>query len=206
MPINTRLLRVVIAQKAEPILAPKVRALAKLDLDVKKKMFLKEFDNHPVTQELQEGPYASSRFVPGGNLFSLLGFYASQNPVKALRRYLDEKIILKRRTQKAKLKGNNLVFQFPVEIPTLDEVNAAIASDPESKLEWTGRSFTDMIMNGIPGIPQYFFRVFPSLNSPPSRSGTAIQTKNKVASGSFRGTKYINELLRVFKMSISPRK
>lgn len=206
MPVNTKLLRVVIAQKAEPILAPKVRALAKLDLEVKKGMFLKEFDSHPVTRELEDGPDASSRIIPGGNLFSLLGFYATQNPAKALRQYLDERIILKRRTQKAKLRGNNLIFQFPVEIPTLDEVNSAVASDPQSKLEWTGRSFTDMIMNGIPGIPNYLFRIFPSLGSPPSRSGTAIQTKNKVGSGSFRGVKYINELLRVFKASISPRK
>ena len=96
MPLNERLLRLAVLKQGERILVRQVRPLIELDFDTKKEQFMQEFDNHPVTREIQEGPGAMSRVtslaMAGGNLFSFLGFKASQNPIGALRTYLDRNI------------------------------------------------------------------------------------------------------------------
>jgi hypothetical protein len=50
-----------------------------------KEMFFNNFDQHPVTQEINGGPSSSniSNTLNGiGNLFSFIGFYKNSNPIK----------------------------------------------------------------------------------------------------------------------------
>lgn len=206
MPLNNRALRTVVFQRAEPVLRREVRRLAELDFNTKKEQLLEAFDQHPVTREIKEGPDAPSNIpqlaATEGNLYSFLGFDASENPTEDLYQYLDENIKLGK-TGRAMATGDRITYKTEINIPTVTEVDEAMAR--EVPLEWTGRSFTEMISKGIPGLPNYLFRLSPKLNS--SRSGTAVQTQGKaLRGGSFGGVPYIGELLAYFKrLVVSPR-
>lgn len=197
MALNSRLLRIAVSKQAEPVLAREVKELMKVDFESKKEAFLEEFDAHPVTQELEEGPHAFSR-VPelanqGGNLFSFLGFFRGERPAAELRDYLEKSIKIKL-PRKGQLKGKKIIYTATVEFPTVQDVDQAMAK--KVPLDWVTRPFTQLISKGIPGLPNYLFRENPPFGSPePSRSGTAIQVKKKIRGGSFRGIPYIGELL-----------
>lgn len=205
MPLNQRLLRFAITKEPQVkrVLIAKVRPYIELDYDTKKDQFLEAFDKHPVTQELEEGPKAFSR-IPAlaeaeGNLFSLLGFFKSQRPVKALRKILKDNITLGK-TKAGVVKGNKVTFVTPVKFPTIAEVDQEVAQDGKSKLDWTQRPFTDLIARGISGLPNYLFDLTRGWDYPPSRSGTAVQTHGKALRGGSVGKiDYVNELLGVFK-------
>ncbi len=203
MPLNQRALRTAVYRAAGPILAKEVRKYAKLDFDTKKEEFLKEFDEHPVTQELKGGPTAFSN-VPElvqaeGNLFSFLGFHEGDNPAGELRDYLDKNIQFKSAGYgQPKISGDKIVFSNTVVFPTVDEVDQAMSRT--MPLDWVKKAFTAMITKGAPGLPNYLFRENPRFNSPePSRSSTAVQTKSKLRGGTFRGVPYVGQLLGVLK-------
>ncbi len=205
MPLNQRLLRTVVYKEpsVQRFVIAKARPLIELDYETKKEQFLVAFDEHPVSQELEAGPEAFSSIPAlasaGGNLFSLLGFFSSQRPIKALRDILDENITLGR-TKAGVVRGNKVTFTTPVKFPTIAEVNQKVASNEETQLEWTGRSFTDLIARGISGLPNYLFDLTRGWDYPPSRSGTAVQTHDKpLRGGSVGKIDYVNELLGVFK-------
>lgn len=208
MPLNTRLFRVAVNRQAEPILAREARKLAKLDFETKKEQFMDEFDAHPVTKELEGGPEAFSTIPQlveaGGNLFSFLGFDKGDDPAGELRKYLDKNIKLEL-PRKGEVKGNKITYNGVVSFPTVQEVDDAMTS--KAPVPWIKRAFTHMISKGIPGLPNYLFRENPPFNSPkPSRSGTAIQSKNDLRGGSFRGIPYIGALLGDLKRRFaSPR-
>jgi len=211
MALYTRALRIAVASnpQAQRILVKQVRPLIKLDFEAKKEQFLQTFDEHPVSQEISEGPGAFSR-VPelansGGNLFSLLGFYKEQNPIAALREYLKDNVVLYK-TGAGKLKGDKITFDTPVYAPSEDEVNQVMASQPESQLEWTGRSFTDLLRRGISGLPQYLFDLTRDFSQVPSRSGPAIQVKGNLRNTNVGPIPYVKELLNGLTRLISPRK
>lgn len=209
MPLNERLLRLEFAKQGEKTLVKQVRPYIQLDFETKKDIFFEEFDAHPVTQELEAGPTAYSSIpslaYSGGNLFSFLGFFSNQNPAQALRKYLEKNIKLGR-TKAGKPHGEMITFSTPVNFPTLEEVDGAMSSEKDGKLEWTDRGFTSLISRGIPHLGQYIFDIAKGWGFPPSRSGTAIQTKNKIRSGSFGGVPYMNELLGRLKRMLTVRK
>jgi hypothetical protein len=201
MAINKRTLRTVVAKQAARVLIKDVRAIAELDFETRKDQFLREFDEHKVTQELAGGPTAFSQIPElasaGGNLFSFLGFNANEKPEQELRDFLDEKTTLGR-TAAGVVKGDRVTFKTPVRFPTVADVDAAMQR--RAPLEWVTRPFTQLISKRIPGLPNYLFRESPPLGTPPSRSGTAIQTHGKpLRKGSFEGVPYVGEILGVLK-------
>lgn len=207
MPLNTRVLRIEVLKKVEPIFAREVRALAKADFVDKKAKLLEEFDNHKVTQELEGGPTAFSSIPElvesGGNLFAFLGFLKGKRPTTDLREYLDNNITLVP-PKRTSVTSTKVIYKGAVKFPTIEEVNKAMAA--KAPLPWTERSFTQMIQKGIPGLPSFIFRENPPFQSPkPSQSSTGLQAKNAdggnktIRSGSFKGVSYINELLDFFK-------
>ncbi len=202
MPFNRRTLRTVVAKQAAKVLVKDVRKYAVLDFETKKDQFLQAFDEHPVTQELADGPHAFSRIPElasaGGNLFSFLGFYKGEKPEQELRDYLDAKTTLGP-TGAGVIKGNRVIFKTQVKFPTVADVDAAMQR--KSPLGWVTRSFTQMISKGIPGLPNYLFQEDPPLGSPePSHSSTAVQTHGKaLRGGSYRGVPYVGELLGLLK-------
>ncbi len=208
MPLNERLLRIAVMKQAEPVLVKQVRPFVKLDFESKKEQFLRAFDEHPVSQEISDGPGAFSRIPElastGGNLFSLLGFYAEQHPIQDLREYLDNNVVLYK-TRAGKLTGDKVEFETDVLAPGEDEINAWMSTDPETALEWTGRSFTELLANGISGLPQYLFDLSRDFSQIPSRSGPAIQVKNNLRGGELGPVPYVHDILAQLTRIISPR-
>lgn len=211
MSVNVRLLRQQIVAQADRTIKPQVEKAVKLDFKVKQAQFLEYFDQHDVTKEIKAGPNARSR-VPalaatGGNLFSLLGFYAEQNPITALRAYLKKSVTLGD-TRRGKLKGNKLVFETPVFLPTQQEVDTFAAADDQTNLEWTDRPFTNAIENGISGLPRYLFDKIRANTGgfAASRSGPAVQAKNTIRGGSTPGIAYISDVLGYLKRLITFKK
>lgn len=212
MPLNERLLRTIVAKQAERVLVRQVRPLVKLDFESKKKQFFREFDADSVTEEISGGPEAYSQIgevaAAGGNLFSLLGFYAEQKPIDVLREYLHDNIVLYK-TGAGKVVGDRVIFETEVIAPTESEVNSAMAANPDSQVgdEWTGRAFTDLLARGVTGLPNYLFDLTRDFTHIPSRSGPAVQTKGKqIRDANVRPIPYIERLLGVLGRIISPRK
>ena len=207
MGVNVRLLRQEIVRQADRTIRPQVEKAVKLDFKVKREQFMEYFDQHDVTKELKAGPNARSRIPAiastGGNLFSLLGFYAEQKPIIALRAFLKSQIKLGE-TRRGKLVGTRMVFETPVTLPTADDVDQFAGTDDQTTLEWTDRPFTSLIANGITGLPRYLFDL--TRNFAASRSGPAVQAKNTLRSGSTPGIPYIGDVLGYLKRLITFKK
>lgn len=208
MPLDLDAVRLVVANNGARVLIKQVRPLIKLDFEAKKEAFLAQFDEDDVTQELEDGPEAYSRIpalaAAGGNLFSLLGFYAEQKPVESLREYLKDNVVLYKTTA-GKVVGNQIVFETAIIAPTEEEINSVMAADSQATLEWTSRSFTDLLARGVSGLPQYLFDLTRDFSKIPSRSGPAIQAKTKLRGGSVGPIPYVRRILGVLKRTLSPR-
>lgn len=203
MSVNYRLLRTVVGTQAKKQMLEAAETAARLDFNVKKGQFLQEFESHPVSQEINEGPRALSSFVSDteGNLFSLLGFDKSQKPITALKNFLKQSIIL-RKTKFSKMDGDKAIFETQVEIPTNKDIDEFASSDSNTSLKtWDSRSFVRMIENGVPGLPRYLFSLVKNLKN--SRSGTAIQVKNNLRGGSVGRISYLSSLLSRFRRNIT---
>lgn len=209
MPLDERLLRIAVAKQGERVLVRQVRPFVKLDFETKKEQFMQAFDENPVTQEIEAGPGAMSRqpelAATGGNLFSLLGFYKEQNPIQDLREYLKGNVVLYK-TRAGKVRGNKVVFDTDVLAPSEDEINTWMANDPGTGLEWTGRSFTELLARGISGLPNYLFDLTRDFSRVPSRSGPAIQSKGNLRSTNLGPIPYIRGVLNTLTRIVSPRK
>lgn len=202
--INTRLLRQIVSEKIAKNINTKADNVIKKNFEEKKEQFFKDFDEHPVTIELNQAsknPMARSQFLPKGNLFTLIGFNAGEDPAQELRAYLQENIKLNLKSKKAKAVNGKIIVETQIQIPTLGEINKEMAN--RVPLEWTsGRAWTDLIQKGITGLGQF---VAALLASPkPSRSGGGLQHpgKSEQLSGSVGPIKYINGLIKDFKDSI----
>lgn len=159
-------------------------SLAREKFETSKDNFLENFDNHPITKEIESGASGTniSRTLNGiGNLFSFIGFYRDDNPIGQLRNLLNKKFIFKKRNIGGKL-------QFSIEYPTLDKIKA------ETPLPWEGgRSWVAGIERGISGLGNYMFKTFSE-----GRSQEALQSKNKIRGNAYKPTKYMSDLINKF--------
>lgn len=162
-----------------------------------KNQTIKEFDQHPVTVELEMGAEGKnvSKTLPGtnpdSNLFTFIGFDQEAQPTQQVRQVLEEEILLER-TPKTRTTETGVQFEFPVSVPTLKSI------EQKTPLPWeTGRSWVRGIERGISGLGYYLSGKFKSPE--PSRSGGGIQADNKVRSGSFSTVKYLSEILKNLK-------
>ena len=162
-----------------------------------KNQTIKEFDQHPVTIELEMGAEGKnvSKTLPGtnpdSNLFTFIGFDQEAQPTQQVRQVLEEEILLER-IPKTRTTETGVQFEFPVSVPTLKSI------EQKTPLPWeTGRSWVRGIERGISGLGYYLSGKFKSPE--PSRSGGGIQADNKVRSGSFSTVKYLSEILKNLK-------
>jgi hypothetical protein len=145
---------------------------------------IQEFENHPVTQEIDSGPsgYNQSGTLGGyGNLFSFIGFEEGMDPISPIR------FLLKKALQIKKIDKNqqSIIMEFLVELPNKEDIFQA------SPMPWaSGRSWAEGIEKGISGLGMYL-----NTMSFQSRSGEGIQTNKKVRSGGFRNTQYLSKIL-----------
>ena len=162
----------------------KAEAMVKEKYQESKLNFLNDFNDHPVTQELEAGNNASniSRTLNGiGNLFSFIGFYQNDNPIGKLKNIINQKFSIK------KTKKND-GFRFIINYPSLDKLKA------ETPLPWEGgKSWVLGVEKGISGFGNYMYKKFTE-----GRSKEALQAENKIRSSSYKQTKYISELINNF--------
>jgi len=152
-----------------------------------RKEFLKEFDDHPITNEIEAGPDSSnsSGTLNGyGNLFSFIGFSRGDSPVAELRSYLRNSI---RTSNLKKEKGARTKAYFTINKPEMKTI-ASVTPMP-----WeVGRSWVRSIEKGISGFGYYMNTMTRRF----SRSGAGIQVDRRLRSGGYIPKKYMSQILR----------
>jgi hypothetical protein len=164
----------------------------------------REFEEHPVTQEIDEG--ISSRNISGtlpgannapNNLFAFIGFDSGTTPTDAIRKRLNP--TSKMGPQMIKVgkdqRGTTMRYQFKVSVPFEDIYK-------ETPIPWaTKLSWAEKIETNIPGYSHFLQKY---LSNPPSRSGGGVQIEKEVRSASFTPPKggYLKGIFEKFKARI----
>lgn len=150
-------------------------------------IFLEEFDDHSITQEIENGPEASnsSGTLSGkGNLFSFIGFNKGDAPISSLRLFLAKGFSYK------KIKKQSNSFLYKINYPNIDKIKSI------TPMPWEGgRSWVDGVEKGISGLSQYIYKKFAAA----SRSGSGIQSRNFSKGYNFKPKKYLSEIIENFK-------
>lgn len=155
-----------------------------------------EFDNHPVTQEIEAGIGASniSETLRGSvgpeNLTSFIGFEDGDQPIEKLRPLLDSSTRGGPKMTYAGKEGKtSTTYNFKVTAPNQDLVAKA------TPMPWArGLSWAEGIEIGIPG----FSHFLPSYKRNNSRSGGGIQVKPELRSAEFNKVPYLTEIFNNF--------
>jgi hypothetical protein len=144
-----------------------------------KEAYMKEFEKHKITKELEAGPNASntSGTLGGyGNLFSFMGFSSgSENPISKLRRILENGFEFKKEGRNTKQNGiRTFTFSFP------DREYFESKSSLNLKFE-SGRNWVIALERGISGFSSYMHKRFPA-----GRSGMGLQIGRIISKGRVR--------------------
>jgi hypothetical protein len=171
-------------------LQERMDAAAQKVFDKARSKLINEFDQHPVTQELQGGTSGQNLTDSLGgeaNLFTFLGFPSGTDPTSAVRRYISTVIKLRRTSRK-----RDLTVNYSVNLPSMDSFNFA-------KMPWeSGNNWVKGIESGVSGFNYYLGKAAEA-----SRSGKGIQIDGKVrARGSSSAVKYMSKLLADFRKRI----
>jgi hypothetical protein len=149
-----------------------------------KDKFFKEFENHPVTKEIEDGPTAmnSSNTLNGvGNLFSFIGFSNSDSPIQDLIEALHNNFSIKKQNKN----GN---IRYIIDYPTLEKIKN------ETPMPWErGNSWVIGIERGISGFSNYLYKRFVQ-----GRSQEALQAENKIRTNSFKKVRYFSKIVNNF--------
>mgnify|MGYP003324753258 CR=1 FL=1 len=152
-----------------------------------KKEFLREFDEHPITNEIEAGPNAknSSGTLNGyGNLFSFIGFNEGDSAITQLRFYLRSSI---RVSKIKKERGVRTKAYFTISKPDMKDIISA------TPMPWEmGRSWVRGIERGISGFGYYMNTMTRRF----SRSGAGIQIDKRLRAGGYVPQKYMSQILR----------
>jgi hypothetical protein len=157
-------------------------------VDKIKNELIKEFMQHPVTQELMAGSAGSDY----GGLYGFIGFPKGTNPTIPILEIFD-KIKVLDKTPKITPKGQ---FIFDVYFPKSSEVFAV------TPMPWaSGRSWAQGVERGISGLG-YFLSSY-VLRKEVGRSGLGIQLKTMQTKGyKFSPQKYISSLLNKYEKKL----
>jgi hypothetical protein len=145
-----------------------VRALAarngQQQFDKAAKNFIKEFDKHPVTQEIQsKGETGNISGTLGrigedneeANLWGFIGFESRTKPIQTLRTHLKNNLEGPKTTDKAantQITGSKVRFTFKVKIPDLAQIAA------KTIMPWENKSWVDGVeSSGISGLGAYIY-------------------------------------------------
>lgn len=156
--------------------------------------FIRDFENHPITQEIKSGPAASnsSGTLGGvGNLFSFIGFNSGSNPIQKVTEYIKRSIKIKK--ESISIRNSKIKIDYKINYPNIQELSSI------TPMPWEGgNSWLLGIEKGISGFSNYMYKIFNK-----SRSGTGLQTDNKIRSGSFKPTKYMSSIINNFINSVN---
>jgi hypothetical protein len=180
--------------KKEIFNSAEVKRLVKniIDKEVRKEkeVFLKEFNTHPVTQEIEGGENASniSNTLGGyGNLFSFIGFERGSTPTTIVKKLINTIKVINITT------SSTGEISAEISIPSKDELADA------TPLPWeNGRSWLFDVEKTISGLGAFLYK-----KSISSRSGTGIQSQYDFSSKSFRRISYFNAMYNKFLKKLS---
>ena len=160
---------------------------AKQKSDKLKRDFLKDFDAHPVTREIKQGPsgMASSLLGGRGNFFGFLGCNSGQQPIEILRDQIENNItILNKKGKVKKISNTSFVWQFDISVPSKADIYNV------TPMTWSTKSWVKGVERGITNYSNTIFK-----ESKNSRSGVAIQVDSKVGFIKFNATPYVTQML-----------
>lgn len=192
--INESKLKKIMNSQVGPIVGKIAEKKIRDGAEKAKRQMIKEFENHPITQEIKGGPdaYNKSGTLNGyGNLFSFIGFENGMDPIGPIRSILNKALTIRSIPSSQK----SMITKFIIELPSKEEIFAA-APNPWA----TGRSWAQGIEQGMSGFGQYIYSQDKTM--PKSRSGTAVQGDQKFRGGNFSNTKYLSEILRNLEKNI----
>ena len=190
--------------KASPRTLKEAKKTAKKVLDEEKAKLLSEFNNHPVTQEIEMGPLApniSNTLNGYGNLFTFIGFNKGHDPIETVRLMLSQLVRLKKVSIN---QGSAPRIEIQYQAPTNNDFKVA------TPLPWeSGRSWVIGIETGISGFGSYMYEK----TYKGSRSGMGFQAKSgpklsfpmQIRSGRFKNVKYMSNMLRNFYKKLRER-
>lgn len=164
-----------------------------------KQKFLEQFNEHPVTVELEAGstspvstPNISNTLDGYGNLFSFIGFTKGDNPIVPLRQLFENQIKFRFSSFR---EGK---WYFSISYPDWGDI------EDKSKMPWEqGNSWAKAIENGMSNLSYY-------LNKKGGRSGGGIMIKDLAFEVNedltFHPVDYLTEILDNFKQKIKNSK
>lgn len=158
-----------------------------------KRMMLHEFDRHPVTQEILDGPRAlnlTGTLDGYGNLFSFIGFEAGTKPTEVLRELLEIG------TDMQQTVFRNNIWYFRVRMPSRDAVTEV------TPMPWErGNSWAFGVETFISGLSHYMYKKWYGKES---RSGMGLQLPyENLEDTAFSSHPYITEILRNFRARVN---
>jgi hypothetical protein len=162
-----------------------VRVIVQKEIDKQKKLFIQDFESHPVTKEIEgeENALNLSGTLGGyGNLFSFIGFSKGSNPLSPIKALIEKISVAKN------IKGKNQSFEVNINVPTKENFENV------SKMPWeSGRSWLFDIERGISGLGAYLYGKFTG-----SRSEGGVQSKYTYNNKVFRPVPYFSRIYQNF--------
>lgn len=193
--INNKQLQKIMNSQVGPIVGKIAEKKIREGTERARRQMIKEFEQHPITKEIEMGPNGSNQSgtLGGyGNLFSFIGFEEGMDPIAPIKALLKKAINIKSIPSNHK----SMMTKFIVELPSKEEIFAAAPSP------WAdGRSWAKGIEQGMSGFGQYIYE-WESHMGPKSRSGSAVQGDKNIRGGSFKNTKYLSEILNNLERNI----
>lgn len=191
--INFEEVRKKVAPSYEVVMKKEAFNLAQTILNEKLNEYLQQIEDHPVSEELSQGPdgqNVSNTLNGKENLFAFIGFDATDAPIEDLKKFIKENTFLEKSVVFDK---KNFELKFNVFTPSLEEIRSQTPLPFEN-----GRSWVKGVESGITGFGYYVY----GLLFPNSRSGRGIQSKNKIRTTVYKPVKYISELYSNFIKSL----
>lgn len=157
-----------------------------------KSAMLRQFNEHEVTKEIENGPSSEniSDTIGGGygNLFSFIGFDHDSTPIEPLRDLLDEGTTLANSGTYSKR-----VWSFRVKMPNKDEIEGV------TEMPWESSSWAEGIEHGISGLNYYLY-----IHWDNGRSEEGVQLKDvNLDNIFFKPRPYLTEILGDFREKIN---
>ena len=181
----------------------KMSSIVYKNFERERKRVINEFENHPVTRELEMGPdaYNVSGTTHGvGNLYSFIGFPRGANPVEPVRKLMMG-IKISRRPQKTIISRNKIEKVYKVYSPGMADFQA------ETPMPWeTGLSWARGIERGISGFGHFMATNTPGaegFNFSGSRSGGGVEVKRTLTTMGFKPVKYLSLILSNFRRRLA---
>jgi hypothetical protein len=177
----------------------KVSNLVYKNFERERRKVIDQFENHPVTRELELGPNAPN--ISGtthgvGNLYSFIGFPQGTSPIDDVRKLVSG-IRISRKPSKTIISRNKMEKVYKVYSPGMEDFQAATPMPWESGLSWVRG-----VERGISGFGHFMATNTPGaegFNFSGSRSGGGVEVKRTLTTMGFKPVKYLSLILGNFR-------